>query len=542
MSKKILISVSVTLGTLVASLTLAAISTLVLVGIFVNIIDKDRILPNIYLEDANIGLMDVGDVRVQYETEALSNLPSTIKLTIGKETKEYSTKDLSPELYLEDIQNVGRDSNFVKVMEEIVSVTNRLEFSYEYKFNVNKIISEFKLFNDGEFKFLEDDGRVVGCSKDGLSAKLVDIQKVSKEISDNIVQDKEVKIEKSEILSEGTAQDVFLICNRYKYDSNAITAKFQRFGEIKNEEVLSFMGMYLSEEGDLSWGIYNKDNLKKFLTALKQKTEVALNEGQYEEVGGKIRLFAPYKEGRSLDIDSSMSNIVRWSADPVNKDVKMVFKATAPWYILEGKVVEDFSYELSRGESRLNYNIENGKVGVQEIDNYLLNPGQEYSFYNMLSPSLQDIWRTPSGRAIEMGICSSSTTIFRAAIEAGFPITERYAHGWSLPKYEWPYEQNVVDATYLTNPKIDLKFVNDLAYPVIFKSEMWEADGWQYLRVKVMTSPKAKNREVVLNNFRKWDERLPGIYKGSFDRTVTDKGVVTRQETFTSDYYMYAPY
>ena len=61
-------------------------------------------------------------------------------------------------------------------------------------------------------------------------------------------------------------------------------------------------------------------------------------------------------------------------------------------------------------------------------------------------------------------------------------------------------------------------------------------------KINIVKCSDCCQKDPALNNFRKWDERLPGIYKGSFDRIVTEKGVVTRQETFTSDYYMYAPY
>ncbi len=538
------------MGTLVASLILAGIFTLLIVTIFLNIVDRDRVLPNIYLENDYVGLMEIGDVKVQYEKAAIEDLPSKIKLTIGTETKEYKTSELAPELYLDRIKDVGRDSDPIRALEEMVSVANPIKFSYEYKFDVNKIISEFKLFNDDEFKFVEDDGRIVGCSSNGLSAKLVDVQKVNDEITENLAIDTEVKLDKSQILSEGTAKDVYLICNRFKYDANAMTAKFQRFGDIKSEDVLSFMGMYLSEEGSLSWKIYNKENLKKFLNNLKTKTEVALDEGEYEDINGVIRLFRKYVEGKALDIDSSLSNLVRWSADPISKDFKLVFKTTSPWYIKDGRQIEDFTYELSRGESRINLYVGGwdnpslyaSRVGVDEMDGYVLNPGEEYSFFNFLQPQLSDMWRTKEGNPILSGICNSSTTIFRAALHAGFPITERWNHGWSLEKYRWPYSENVVDATYLTTPKIDLRFVNDIGHPVVFKLDTWRDAEWEYQRLRVMTSPKAKGRTVELANFRKWGERLPGIYKGSFDRIIKQDGAVVGQDYFESNYHMYAPY
>lgn len=540
--RKIFLSTCITFAALVASVITSFVFVFIISCVFFNVVDKDRILPNIYLKEAYIGLESIQDVQIKYQEEALELLPSTITLTIGTETKEYPTSELSPELYLEEVRDVGRNGNIFGAMVELASVSSALSFDYEYKFNVEKIISEFSLFADDDIKFFEEDGRVVGCTDDLVSSKLIDVQKFNRQLSVSAQSDTEIKLEKSEILSEGVSTDLFLICNKFKHDTKTILTKFERFGDISPSEVLGFMGLYMSPEGTLSWKMYNDENLRKFLDSLKLRTQIILDEGEYQVVDGKVRLFRQYKEGKEVDIDASYTNMIKWSLNPLSENIKIVYKVTAPWYVKEGKEIIDFTYELSRGESRLNYNIENGRVGVQEIDGYILNPGSEYSFYNMLQPRLLDIWRTANGRAIEMGICSSSTTIFRAAIHAGFPITERYSHGWSLPKYEWPYEQNVVDATYLTNPKVDLKFVNDLSYPVIFKSEIWSDGGWDYQRVRIMTSPKAKDRSVELTRFRKWDERLPGIYKGSFDRIIREKGVVTRQDYFESNYYMYAPY
>lgn len=540
--RKIFLSTCITFAALAVSVVTSFVFIFIISSVFFNVIDKDRILPNIYLKEAYVGLESIHDVQIEYQEEALELLPSTITLTIGTETKEYPTSELSPELYLEEVRDVGRSRNIFRAMVELASVSSALSFDYEYKFNVEKIISEFSLFADDDIKFFEEDGRVVGCTNDLVSSKLIDVQKFNKQLSVSAQSDTEIKLEKAEILSEGVSTDLFLICNKFKHDTKTILTKFERFGDVDPVEVLGFMGLYMSSEGTLSWKMYSDENLRKFLDSLKLRTQILLDEGEYQEVDGKVRLFRQYKEGKEVDIEASYRNMIKWSLNPLSENIKMVYKVTAPWYVKEGKGIVDFTYELSRGESRLNYNIENGRVGVQEIDGYILNPGSEYSFYNMLQPRLLDIWRTANGRAIEMGICSSSTTIFRAALHAGFPITERYSHGWSLPKYEWPYEQNVVDATYLTNPKVDLKFVNDLAYPVIFKSEIWSGGGWDYQRVRIMTSPKAKDRSVELTRFRKWDERLPGIYKGSFDRIIREKGVVTRQDYFESNYYMYAPY
>lgn len=55
------------------------------------------------------------------------------------------------------------------------------------------------------------------------------------------------------------------------------------------------------------------------------------------------------------------------------------------------------------------------------------------------------------------GVCQVSTTIFRAALNAGFPFTERHAHAYRVSYYEPPLG---LDATVFS-PWVDLKFRND---------------------------------------------------------------------------------
>jgi vancomycin resistance protein YoaR len=204
----------------------------------------------------------------------------------------------------------------------------------------------------------------------------------------------------------------------------------------------------------------------------------------------------------------------------------------------------DFTTAYAVGQSRINLYfgdypnpyVENSRVGLLESENVIVNPGDQFSFYDTIAPSFTDTWRTKNGRYIGSGICNSSTTLFRTALEAGMPILERYNHAWNVPKYDWPYEMNLVDAAYLTTPKADMRFQNDLDYPIKIKIEFSTDPEYEYQKVTFLTSPKAKKREVQLLNFKTWDYKSYGVFKGSFDRIVKQDGVVLRQDNFYSDY------
>lgn len=66
------------------------------------------------------------------------------------------------------------------------------------------------------------------------------------------------------------------------------------------------------------------------------------------------------------------------------------------------------------------------------------------------------------------GVCQVSTTVFRAAFNAGFPITERHAHAYRVAYYEPPVGW---DATVFS-PWVDLKFKNDTDNYYLMESEL----------------------------------------------------------------------
>jgi vancomycin resistance protein YoaR len=70
------------------------------------------------------------------------------------------------------------------------------------------------------------------------------------------------------------------------------------------------------------------------------------------------------------------------------------------------------------------------------------------------------------------GVCQVSTTVFRAALNGGFPISERYAHGYVVSWYGKPG----MEATIFT-PDVDFRFRNDTGRHILVKSSVDPAKG-----------------------------------------------------------------
>lgn len=73
------------------------------------------------------------------------------------------------------------------------------------------------------------------------------------------------------------------------------------------------------------------------------------------------------------------------------------------------------------------------------------------------------------------GLCQVSTTLFRAILNAGLPITERQNHSYRVSFYEKDGNGNSIgpglDAT-IYDPSPDLKFMNDTGHPVMITDQI----------------------------------------------------------------------
>jgi vancomycin resistance protein YoaR len=119
-------------------------------------------------------------------------------------------------------------------------------------------------------------------------------------------------------------------------------------------------------------------------------------------------------------------------------------------------------------EERTPEQLENLRTASLRINNYVLGPGDVFSFNEVVgerlrrwgyqgAPSLYQgkVVTSPGG-----GICQLSSTIYNAALLSGFEIIERTPHLWTINSVE-PGR----DAAILYG-KLDLKFRNNYNFPV----------------------------------------------------------------------------
>ena len=107
----------------------------------------------------------------------------------------------------------------------------------------------------------------------------------------------------------------------------------------------------------------------------------------------------------------------------------------------------------------------------------IIKKGATFSFNSILEPNFSEengfveelvIKGGESIKELGGGICQVSTTMFRAALNAGLPIKERYPHTWAIPYY---IPHGLDAAVYLGSK--DLKWTNDTAGDVLIQTVLY---------------------------------------------------------------------
>lgn len=195
------------------------------------------------------------------------------------------------------------------------------------------------------------------------------------------------------------------------------------------------------------------------------------------------------QEGRALNIDATVQGIasrfqqataiqrVNGNASPNGSPINALRANTIELAVTLTKPEVDardadkmgIKELVSSGTSQFSHSIPNRIINIttaqKSFDGVVIPPGATFSFIKYLTEIVEangyeDAYVIFGDRTVlgpGGGVCQVSTTMFRAAFFAGFPITERWEHAYRVGYYEPP---KGLDAAVFV-PSADMKFVND---------------------------------------------------------------------------------
>jgi vancomycin resistance protein YoaR len=130
--------------------------------------------------------------------------------------------------------------------------------------------------------------------------------------------------------------------------------------------------------------------------------------------------------------------------------------------------------------------VQNIQTAAAQFHGLLIAPGETFSMASALGNiSLENgyaealiIYGDQTIQGVGGGVCQVSTTLFRTAFFAGFPIVERHAHAYRVGYYEQEAggyrnpQWAGFDATVYV-PIVDLKFTNDTDYWLLMETYVY---------------------------------------------------------------------
>lgn len=211
--------------------------------------------------------------------------------------------------------------------------------------------------------------------------------------------------------------------------------------------------------------------IEDFVQTLAGRINTEPVDGRVEFRDGTVRIIQESQAGRKLDESGTVASILSAWNGLVDRRIEASITTTQP-EVSSGTLANLGLKELigtattsyAGSPENRKHNIANG---VKYLTSKLVKPGTEFSTITSLGSIDNTTGYLPElvikeNRTIPEyggGLCQVSTTLFRAALNAGLKITERRNHSYRVSYYEVGVGPGL-DAT-IYSPSPDLKFSND---------------------------------------------------------------------------------
>jgi vancomycin resistance protein YoaR len=204
-------------------------------------------------------------------------------------------------------------------------------------------------------------------------------------------------------------------------------------------------------------------------------------------------------------------------------------------------------------------------IPARLIDGYVVAPRATFDFWDAVGPVTRAKGyksggaiingRTEPQGALAGGICSCSTTLFNAALRAGYEMGARRNHYYYIDRYPLGLDATVFISA--SGSKQTMSFTNDTDYPILIRGYGFRDGGTGYVKFEVYSVPTGRkvsistgsrrNLRYATDTIQYTSTLAPGVRKrieypvNGFQvtavRTVRDRnGNVIHRDTYHSNY------
>lgn len=281
-------------------------------------------------------------------------------------------------------------------------------------------------------------------------------------------------------------------------------------------------------------------------------------EAKFEVNNGKVSEFQNGQDGLELNLEATLAKI----DDEIMTAGPIELVVTAKPALVNAGNINDLGIKEIIGIGTSTFagsppnRRHNIKIGAVAVNGTLIKPGEEFSLLKTLGDISGSTGYLPElvikeNKTIPEfggGLCQIGTTVFRATLESGLPITARRNHSYRVAYYE----PAGTDAT-IYNPWPDYRFINDTpAYILIqakFSGDILSFEFWGTKDGRLMEKTKPTIYNIVKPEPAKIIETLnlkPGEKKCAerahngadayFDYKITYTDGQVKQKRFSSHY------
>lgn len=317
---------------------------------------------------------------------------------------------------------------------------------------------------------------------------------------------------------------------------------------------------------------WKTDSFDQMIDTFAISLEIPPQDALFRFQNGKVATFRPSVDGRRLNAEKAKQQFVNLldtlPSHPIQKriTVNLPVEVVKPQVTTESVNNYGIKDVIGTGYSEFHGSIasriHNVALAASQFNGVLIPPDRVFSFDEVLgdisaATGYQSAYIIKDGRTVlgdGGGVCQVSTTLFRAALDAGLPIVERHAHAYRVHYYEEGGFKPGIDAT-IFSPSVDLKFKNDTGHYILIQT----ATDTKNMTLTFTLYGTRDGRVSKISNQKLWDVTPPPepLYqddptlppgtvkqvdwaawgaKASFDYTVSRNGTVLEQQTFFSNF------
>lgn len=307
---------------------------------------------------------------------------------------------------------------------------------------------------------------------------------------DFIEGEPEIKI----VDANGSKEEAYSLLNLAPFNLIYKNDKEEKIFTISKEDFSTWLK--LSRKNDVSNNGLGGDKIvvdldsEKFFSFLKEKISPEIEreptKPQFEFKDDKVSFFSPGSDGLKINQEKTFDNVLN---SFVMKDFSQVFLSVEISKTDDVGNTNDMGIKELIGSGHSNFagsptnRRHNIKVGAEKLNGLIIKPGEEFSLVTALGPTTAEAGYLPElvikgNKTVPEyggGLCQVATTMFRAALGTGLPITERKNHSYRVSYYE----PAGTDAT-IYSPRPDLKFKNDTNHNILIQARFEGANDMYF--------------------------------------------------------------